>query len=62
MESVRATTFIEICVNCPYCGAYDDKFEELRDNIEEDHRAENIDVVIKCSECEKEYIVEGIDF
>jgi len=63
MEKVHATTFLEITVTCPYCGAYDDKIDELREYLQYGElTAESIDAEVSCSECEQKYIIEQINY
>lgn len=62
MKTVRANTFIEIAVRCPYCGANDNKTEELRSHLVDEPRASDVNETVTCSECEKQFIVTDIDF
>ena len=62
MEKVNANCSIEVYCTCPHCGAFEDVFEDVREVMDEDHRAENIDVEVKCSECEKPFIIENVYF
>lgn len=60
MEKINANCFIEILCTCPYCGAVEDVFDDVRELMGDDHRAENIDKEVKCSECEQIFIVENV--
>jgi hypothetical protein len=64
MKKVDANCHIEVLCNCPYCDAYEDIFDN--DNVKEsmgnDHRAENCELEVSCSECGKTFIVENIHF
>ena len=62
MEKVNANCFIEVCCKCPYCDAFEDVFEDVRESMDDDHRADNIDVEVKCSECGEPFIVENVRF
>ena len=62
MKKVNANCFIEVCCKCPYCDAFEDVFENVRESMDDDHRAENIDVEVKCSECGEPFIVENVRF
>lgn len=62
MKTANATTFIEICVTCPHCGAHDDKFDELHEHLSNEPRASGINVEVTCSECKENYIVEDINY
>lgn len=62
MEKVDAKCFIEVVSQCPYCGAIDDILDNVREVMDDEHRAYNIDKEITCSECNKQYIVDNINF
>jgi hypothetical protein len=62
MEKVNANCNVEVFCNCPYCGAFEDVFEDVRESMDDDHRAENIDVEVECSECGNAFIVDNVYF
>ena len=62
MEKVNANCFIEVFCKCPYCDAFEDVFEDVRESMNYDHKADNIDVEVKCSECLKKFIIENVGF
>ena len=62
-KSVRATSFISIDVHCPYCDHYQDRNEELRQELPRDSMSvEDIEVVLKCDNCQREILIKAIDY
>ena len=61
-QKVNANCFIEVVCNCPHCNAFEDVFEDVREVMDDDHSASNIDVEHKCSECEKTFVIENVRF
>jgi len=59
---VDARTFIEVNCHCPHCEAFLDVFENVREVLGSDLRAENVDVEVTCPECLKLFIVENVEF
>lgn len=59
---VKAQTSLEVLVHCPKCAAFLDVTEELREELDEHLRADNIDREITCDECDSEFIVTDIHF
>jgi hypothetical protein len=62
MKEVKASTFIEVLCTCPNCGYGLDIFDEVKDHMEEDHRASGIDVHVTCEDCNETFIVTDIEF
>lgn len=62
MKETTAQTFLEVVCTCPYCGAIEDILKDVKEVLEYDHRASNIDKEIKCSECSEIFIVTDINF
>lgn len=63
MKTTDATSHFEITVECPYCGAYQERTEDLRENlISGTLGEENVNDEITCKYCDKEFIVENIEF
>jgi hypothetical protein len=62
MKRIDAKCFVEVAAECPYCGAIDDILDDVRELMEDDHRAYNIDKEIRCSECKNVYIVDNVNF
>ena len=64
MKEVRANTFVEVTCSCPHCDAFLDILDndQVRESLGSDHRAEDCDIEITCSECNQEFIVTDIDF
>ena len=63
-ELIKATaqTSLDIWVYCPYCNNYQDETERLKEDLQEDLRANNLDVEVECEECEKLFIVTEITY
>ena len=61
---VDADFSISIMCNCPHCyvriDLYDNK--SIRDEIGEDNQARGCDVTVKCTSCNKSFIVENVNF
>lgn len=64
MKTAIASTHLEIWVDCPHCDNYQNIFEEVRECLGEDLRAENIDELITCDDidCGKEFKVTEIEY
>jgi metal-sulfur cluster biosynthetic enzyme len=62
MKKINAQCFVEVAATCPYCGALDDILDDVRDVMDDNHRAHNIDKEITCSECNEIYIVENVNY
>jgi len=63
MKTAKASTSIEIWVTCPHCEDYQNRFEDLRENLwNGELRAEDCDTEIKCEECGKPFIVDEITY
>lgn len=65
MESVKttqATTTLEINCNCPYCNKWLDITDRAKGSLDEELRAENIDLEITCKYCKKMFYVERIEY
>lgn len=64
MKEVRASTFIEVLCQCPNCGYGLDIFEKdnVKESLEEDHRASNCNIEITCEDCNETFLVTDIDF
>lgn len=57
-----ANTYLDITVECPYCKSILDVTPELKDSLQNDLRAEDIDHTINCDVCHKDFIVERIAY
>ena len=66
VQEVSAQTYLDVIVKCPYC-------ENLQDIVREESvgeafsrsgelRGEDLDIEITCFECERDFIVNRIDF
>lgn len=64
MKKVDASCWIEILCTCPYCGEVVDIFDDdrIKESMGNDHRVEECNIEIICSECKKTFIVENINF
>ncbi len=64
MKTVVAESYIEVICQCPHCGAVLDIFQmsKIKEVLDKDLRAENIDMELVCTECEKKFIVSDIVF
>ena len=63
MKTAVAETSIEIWVHCPHCDEYQNRLEDLREELDYNElRAEECEAEIKCEDCEKSFIVNKITF
>lgn len=62
MKKTDAKCTIEVYCNCPYCLNLIDVFKHVRELLEDDHRAENIDVEISCDGCGELFIIENVSY
>lgn len=64
METATAQANLDIWVHCPHCTEFQDVTEQLRECLDDDLRASDIDQEITCSNpaCEKEFIVVNITY
>lgn len=67
MESIKesiAETSLVIWVHCPYCQDYNNVTEILKEWLDDDLRATDIDISIKCDNggCEETFIVNEITY
>jgi len=60
--TVEAQTFIEVMCTCPYCGAIEDVFDDVRDCFDDGPRAIGCNVEVKCSECTGMFIVTNVNY
>ena len=60
MKKVNANAHIEVLCSCPYCNAFEDVFENVKDSMSEEIRTDNINIEVKCSECKKPFLIENI--
>ncbi len=64
MKIVDATCFVEVACTCPYCDAFEDIFDDgrVKESMGDDHRADDCNIEIECSECGELFLVENIHF
>ena len=64
MKKTMASTHLDIKVDCPHCDNYQDVFEELRECLGDDLRAEEIEEEIVCDndKCGKTFLVTEIQY
>ena len=62
MKKVDATTHIEVVTNCPYCNAFEDVFDDVKESMGYEPRADNCDVEATCSECQEVFIVTNVEY
>lgn len=62
MKKVDASLSIEVNCHCPYCDSFEDVFEYVRESLEDDHRASNIDIEVMCGSCGEFFIVDNVEF
>lgn len=64
MKKATASTNLEIWVDCPHCDNYQNVFEEIRERLGDDLRAENVDEEITCDDedCGKTFLVTEIEY
>ncbi len=60
-KKVNANTFIEVLCTCPYCGALEDVFENVRELLDV-MSADNCDKEYTCSECKEVFIIENVHY
>lgn len=59
-----ATSYLDVYVHCPYCNSQVDATDTLKQHLDSDLRATNIEVEITCDshKCGKVFIVENINY
>jgi ribosomal protein S27E len=62
MKTASAETSIEIWVHCPHCTEYQNRFDDLREALDGEPRAEECNEVIKCEDCGEEFVVTEITY
>ena len=64
MRETRAQLYIEILCTCPNCDYGLDLFDEhrVRESLDDDHRASNCDIEIKCENCDQKFLLTDVDF
>jgi len=62
MKKIHGNTYIEVYVECPECNYSQDRFDDLHDYLEDDHRAHGINVELICKNCKEKFIVEQINY
>ena len=62
MKRATAETSLEVWVHCPNCNMYLDKTNYLREHLQDDLRAEDIDVEVSCHGCDNIFIVTDISY
>jgi uncharacterized protein YbaR (Trm112 family) len=62
MKTVRASCFVEVICICPNCGSGLDVLDNVRDVMDDDHRASNIDVEITCEDCKQAFLITDVDY
>ncbi len=62
MKETTAEFSYDIHAHCPHCNSYIDLSEQLKEELGSDNRAENIEVEVNCSDCEKPFMVTEITF
>lgn len=64
IKTAEAQCSFEVHVNCPHCDNQIDVFEKVRDSLDSDMRAENLDVLVKCDnkKCQEEFIVTKVNY
>jgi hypothetical protein len=62
MKDIETTaqTSLEIYLDCPHCETYQDATEQLREYLEDDLRATDIDAEVICKYCVKLFYVTDI--
>lgn len=50
MKEVRANCYVEVLCTCPNCGYGLDVMDEVREVMDDDHRASGIDVEVTCED------------
>jgi len=58
-KKVDAKVTFEAYCHCPYCGAYNEVFEDIREYLDEFNNAENLDEEINCIRCNNIFIIEN---
>jgi RNase P subunit RPR2 len=62
MKKATAETSLEVWVHCPNCERYLDKTKTLREHLQDDLRAKDIDVEVSCYVCGEIFIVTDISY
>ena len=62
IKKVDANCTVEVYCTCPYCDAFEDVFEDVREGMDEFHQATNCDVDHECSNCGKTFIVDNVHY
>lgn len=63
MKTTSGQTFIETYVNCPYCGCYQNRFEDLREHFDADRpEFEDDEVELRCEDCGEAFIVTDVTY
>jgi len=62
MKETRANCYVEVLCTCPNCGYGLDVLEDVREVMDDDHRASGIDVEVTCEDCNETFLVTDVDF
>lgn len=62
MKETRAQLYIEVLCTCPNCDYGLDIFDDIKDILDDDHRASNIDKEIVCEGCGETFLLTDVDF
>lgn len=63
LKTTRATTHLEIWLDCPHCNSYQNRFDELREHFDTGEiRTEVCEVELVCEDCGLSFVVTGIDY
>jgi len=64
MKTAIAETSLDVWVDCPCCGEYVNATEDLKESLEDDLRAEDIEEHVTCDnkECKEIFIVTEITY
>lgn len=66
VQEVPAQSYLEVLVKCPYCSNFQDISQE--ESVGEtfsrngELRGDDLDIEVTCFECERDFIVNRIDF
>jgi hypothetical protein len=63
-KEAEAQTTLEIHVNCPHCDNFMDVTEKLKEHLDSDLKASNLDIVVKCDNksCNESFIINNINY
>ena len=64
MKNTSAETSLSIYVDCPYCDNYQNATEDLREHLNSEFKAEDIEVEVLCDYhlCAKTFMITEITY